>query len=155
MKLQSLLVLLTVAFLYAGCRPDMEPLGEEISLSQTTPIADILADPTAFVGKKVKIEGRITDVCPMKGCWMEIETEDGQQALTVKVNDGDIVFKPESKGKQAIAEGEVYAIEMDEAQAVSYMRHLAEEKGEVFDEDTIEGPMTVYQIKGAGALVAK
>ena len=152
MKSPLYIALFAFVILLRGCQPAMEPYGEELSLSEVTPIENILADPTAYVGKKVRIAGQITDVCPMKGCWIEIETEDGQ-ALIVKVNDDEIVFKPESKGKSAIAEGEVYSIEMDEEQAVAYMEHLAEEKGEAFDPSTVEGPMTVYQIKGAGALV--
>ena len=152
--MKSPLYIALFAFFIAlsGCQPVMEPYGEALSLSEITPIENILADPTAYVGQKVRIAGQITDVCPMKGCWIEIETEDGQ-ALIVKVDDGDIVFKPESKGKNAIAEGEVYSIEMDEERAIAYMEHLAEEKGEEFDPSTVEGPMTVYQIKGAGALV--
>lgn len=153
MKFQTLIALFVFTLLLAGCKPDMEPYGEAVSLSETTAIADILADPASYVGKTVRIEGRIKDVCPMKGCWMEVETEDGEQALIVKVNDDEIVFKQESKGKHAVAEGEVYAIEMNQERAISYMEHLAEEKGEDFDPASVEGPMTVYQIKGAGALV--
>ena len=148
---------LVLALLHTGCEPapEMEEFGAAVALKEATPIADILADPASYVGKTVRIEGRVKDVCPMMGCWMEVETEDGEQALIVKVNDGEIVFKPESKGKQTVAEGEVYAIEMDHEEAIGYMEHLAEEKGEAFDPASVEGPMTVYQIKGTGALVAE
>ena len=169
MKPQIYLSLFFLVFLFAGCQSgqdqvdeqvqvepaNMEVFGEGTSIDETTQIADILADPASFVGKTVKIEGRIKDVCPMQGCWIEVETEDGQQAMIVKVNDGEIVFKQESKGKHAVAEGEVYAIEMNREKAVEYMEHLAEEKGEAFDPTSVEGPMTIYQIKGTGALVAE
>ncbi len=142
-----------------GCQPAPEQMevapielaqyGEPLELTETTSIADILANPADFVGKKVRIEGRIKDVCPMQGCWIEVENEDGTKSMTVKVNDGEIVFKTESKGSMAVAEGEVYAIEM------TYMAHLAEEKGEAFDSTSVTGPMTIYQIKGVGAEVAE
>lgn len=153
MKIIARILPLLLIFLLAGCEPDMEELGEGTSLAEATEIADILAEPAAYVGKTVMIKGRVKDVCPMKGCWVEIETEDGQQALTVKVEDDVIVFKEESKGKFAYAEGEVYTIEMDREQAIAYMEHRAEEKGEAFDPESVEGPMTVYQIKGSGARV--
>ncbi len=162
---QYLLPTLALCTIMIGCQPAPEqteasPIalaqyGEPLELTETTSIADILADPTAYVGKKVRIEGRIKDVCPMEGCWMEVENEDGTKSLTVKVNDGEIVFKPESVGNQAVAEGEVYAIELTHEKAISYMAHLAEEKGEAFDSTSVTGPMTIYQIKGVGAEVAE
>ncbi len=157
MKTSTLSILLVFTLFFVGCEqaPEMEPLGEAVSLEEATPIAEILANPSAYVDKTVRIEGRVKDVCPMMGCWMEVETEDGEQARLVKVKNGVIVFKAESKGKQAVAEGEVYAIEMDHEEAIGYMEHLAEEKGEAFDPASVEGPMTVYQIRGTGALVAE
>lgn len=163
MKTLSLYTLLFLTFMCIGCQPDakdepaanMEAYGAGVTLAESVHIAEIMADPAAFVGKKVRIEGRIKDVCSMKGCWIEIEDEDGDKALKVKVNDGEIVFKTESIGSHAIAEGEIYEIDLSEEQAVSYMAHLAEEKGEEFDPATVEGPMKIYQIKGEGALIGE
>lgn len=137
----------------AATKENTVQYGEALTLAEVTPISDILADPKSFVGKKVRIEGQIKDVCPMKGCWIEIEGPDGQTHLTVKVEDGEIVFTPDTKGKQAIAEGEVYQIDLDKEQAMSYMKHLADEKGEAFDSTSVTGPMVIYQIKGSGAEV--
>ena len=160
---QYLLPVLLLSMALIGCQPapeqpetppmELAQYGEALSLTETTSINDILANPKAFVGQKVRIEGRIKDVCPMEGCWIEVENEDGTKSLTVKVNDGEIVFKPESTGKHAVAEGEVYAIELTHENAISYMAHLAEEKGEAFDSTSVTGPMTIYQIKGVGAEV--
>ncbi len=153
MKINTLFAFVLLVFLTIGCQATTEPYGEDISLKETTSIADILAAPESYVGKTVQIEGRILDVCPMKGCWIEIESEDGQKMLKVKVDDGDIVFKQESKGKHAIAEGEVYTIDMDRDEAISYLQHLADEKGEAFDSTSVKGPMVIYQIKGTGARI--
>ncbi len=157
---QILLFALTIVLFTSGCTQDdpvqeqMVQYGEVLTVAEVTPIADILADPQAYVGKKVRIEGQVKDVCPMKGCWIEIEGPDGQTHLTVKVEDGEIVFTPDTKGKQAIAEGEVYQIDLDKDQAMSYMKHMADEKGEAFDSTSVTGPMVIYQIKGAGAQIA-
>ena len=157
MLLRDCIPFVIALFLFAGCAPEsqVEPYGEALTLSETTSIAEILANPEAFLGKKVRIEGQITDVCPMKGCWIEVEDPDGRQHLKVKVEDDVIVFTPNTKGKTAIAEGEVYQIDLDKEQAISYLKHLADEKGETFDPTSVDGPITIYQIKGAGALVGE
>jgi hypothetical protein len=129
-----------------------EKLGAEISLVEKTNISDILAQPEEYLGKKVLVEGEITNVCESMGCWMELKSEDGQ-TMRIKVKDGDIVFPTEAKGRKALAEGEVYKIEMDEETAKEFYAHMAEESGQSFDESTITGPVTIYQIKGLGAII--
>lgn len=159
MKRITLSIFFTLSLLVLGCTSEptieMEQYGEALTVAEVTPIADILANPDAFVGKKVRIEGNVKDVCPMKGCWMEVEDEAGDKMLRVKVEDDVIVFKQETKGQPATAEGEVEAIELTQEKAVAYLAHLAEEKGEAFDSTSVTGPMTIYQIKGIGAEVAK
>ena len=155
MKTLTLTFICTFSLLAIGCRPAMDQYGESMLLDEVTPIQAVLADPASYVGKKIQIEGKISDVCPMKGCWIEIVSDDGQKSLMVKVNDDEIVFKKESIGKHAIAEGEVYSIDLNREEAISYMQHLAEEKGESFDSTSVAGPMVIYQVKGVGALVEK
>ena len=46
--------------------------GQGVDLEETTSIASILADPDAYIGKTVRVEGGVLDVCPRKGCWIEI-----------------------------------------------------------------------------------
>ena len=117
---------------------------------ETTTITAILSDPEIFEGKTVNVAGKVVDVCPMKGCWIEI-TDAQMQKIRVKVNDGEIVFPLSSVGHQAIVEGIVERIELDEKQAAKWLAHEAEEKGETFDPASVTGPMTIWRIKGAGA----
>ena len=149
------IVIIALLLFIVGCtqEPAMDQYGSELALENVTPIAEILDTPETYLGKKVQIEGEVVDVCPMKGCWMEIKDPKTGQIMKVKVEDDVIVFDENSKGKNAIAEGELYEINLDKDQAISYMQHLAEEKGEAFDSTSIEGPMVIYQLKGDGALV--
>lgn len=130
-----------------------EIYGGGVTLAETTSIGKILADPDAYVGRRVRIEGQVLDVCPMKGCWMEIaEEKGGGERIRVKVDDGVIVFPADSKGKMAVAEGVVEAIPMEREQYVRWLRHLAEEKGQAFDPESVgEGPFRILQIRGMGA----
>ena len=144
---------LLLVVLAAGAQAG-ESYGSGVKVAEATPISKILADPDAYVGKTVRIEGKVLDVCPMKGCWMELAGEDGKQSLKVKVDDGVIVFPVTSKGKLAVAEGTVEAIPMTKEQYVGWLEHLAEERGETFDAASVgDGPFRVLQLKGTGARI--
>jgi hypothetical protein len=96
----------------------------------------------------------VLDVCPMKGCWMELAGESGKESLKVKVDDGVIVFPVTAKGKLAVAEGTVEAIPMSRESYVGWLEHLAEERGETFDASAVgDGPFRILQLKGTGARI--
>ncbi len=126
--------------------------GDGVTVEEVTPIANILLDPDAYIGKTVRVEGGVLDVCPKKGCWIEVGDEDNH--IRIKVDDGVIVFPTESQGRIASAQGVVEAIEMTREKYVGWLAHLAEEKGETFDAasaDIGEGPFRMIRIKGTGA----
>jgi hypothetical protein len=129
-----------------------EKYGKEIELTEKTLISDILADPLEYVGKTVLVEGEIAEVCAMAGCWMKLKS-DKVGDIRIKVKDGEIVFPVEAKGSNALVEGTVYAIEFTQEEAVDYLKHMAEDAGEEFDESSVTGPMTLYQIRGLGAQI--
>jgi len=129
-------------------------LGEGVEIEEATPIGRILADPDEYIGQAVRIEGGALDVCPMKGCWIELGDEG--ESLRVKVDDGVIVFPADAKGHLVAAQGVVEAVEMERDAYIGWLRHLAEEKGEPFDADALElgpGPFRRIQLRGTGAVV--
>lgn len=133
---------------------EAEIYGAGVDLEEVTPIADILGDPDAYLGKTVRIEGGVLDVCPMKGCWIEVGGED--QKIRVKVDDGVIVFPADARGRIAAAQGTVEALELSREDYVRWLAHLAEEKGESFDAESLElgeGPFRLVQIRGTGARI--
>ena len=143
-----------LAFASSALADDAVILGEGVSVEEATPIHAILADPDAYLGKVVRIEGGVLDVCPMKGCWVEIGGED--EKIRVKVEDDVIVFPADSKGKIIAAEGTVEAVEMTREKYLEWLEHLAEEKGETFDiasADVGEGPHRMIRIRGLGAVI--
>ncbi|HEX4960973.1 MAG TPA: DUF4920 domain-containing protein [Thermoanaerobaculia bacterium] len=155
-KLCVVLTLLAALPLSPGLQAAEKSFGQGVALTETTSAAKILADPDAYVGKRVRIEGRVVDVCPMKGCWMELEEKAGGARLRIKVDDGVIVFPVDSKGKAAVAEGTVEAIPMSRENYVAWLAHLAEEKGQRFDPATVgKGPFRIVQIRGVGARIGE
>ncbi len=131
-----------------------ETYGKGVSAAVAVKLADLLAHPDQFVGKSLKVEGIVTDVCPMKGCWIRLaETAGGARTVQFKVPDGEMVFPATVRGKSAVVEGKLRRAELTREQAIEHQKHLAEEKGEPFDPASVTGPMTLYIIDGVGAVV--
>jgi hypothetical protein len=127
--------------------------GAGLTIDETIPISLLLGNPDRYVGQKVRVEGSVTEVCQMKGCWLEIE-ESPTAKIRVKVDDGVIVFPASAKGKPAIAEGVLEAIPMTRESYVAWRQHEAEERGQAFDAATVgDGPFQILQLRGTGARI--
>jgi hypothetical protein len=128
--------------------------GEPLTGTDTVEISRLLSNPDDYVGQVVRVEGLVTDVCPKRGCWLSIASEDEEfKEIRVKVDDGVIVFPVEAKGRHAIAEGVFVKVEMSMEQTLKYREHHAQEHGEAFDPGTVTEPLVFYQIKGRGAVI--
>jgi hypothetical protein len=127
-------------------------LGKPLTVKEPMPLATLLAKPADYVGKTVQVKGKITEVCEMMGCWMDLVNDDGQK-IRIKVNDGDIEFPKDSSGKAAIAEGTLNKLELTKEQAIERAKHEAEENHRKFNPSSVKGAMTIYQIQGTGAVI--
>jgi hypothetical protein len=127
-------------------------LGKPLTLKEPLPLATVLAKPADYVGKTIQVKGKITEVCEMMGCWMDL-TNDAGQKLRIKVNDGELEFPKDSAGKMAVAEGRLDKIELTKEQAAARAEEEAKEKGKTFNPATVKGPTTIYQIQGTGAVI--
>jgi hypothetical protein len=144
----SLILLFTAATLSAG---DATKYGKKLTLKNATPIADLLANPEKYKGKRVQVEGTVTDVCAMRGCWIKIGGSTGADVIRFKVEDGVIEFPKEAKGKSARAEG-IFTVAVTSVEdQIKQGKHEADEQGKKFDPKTVTGVKTVVQIKGEGA----
>ena len=127
-------------------------LGKPLTLKEPLPLATVLAKPADYVGKTIQVKGKITEVCEMMGCWMDLTNDEGQK-LRIKVNDGEIEFPKDSAGKAAVAEGRFDKIELTKEQAIARAEEEAKDKGKKFDPASVKGGMTIYQIQGSGAVI--
>ena len=142
------LLILFVSLIEAG---NGKKYGKEISLKNKTKVSDILANPSKFEGKKVLVEGTIVGVCETRGCWIELSGDKDFQKIKVKVNDGEIVFPMEAKGKKALVEGEVYSMVVQGDDCGGDC-----DKKEKKEDSKCEHEKTnkkVYMIKGLGAVI--
>jgi Domain of unknown function (DUF4920) len=140
----ALTILAIVAGPVAAAAP--ESFGTGVSLKDTTPIDRIIARPSDFEGKTVRVEGTISAVCTEMGCWMALapdQAKDGS-TLMIKVDDGVIVFPVSAKGKRAAAQGVVQRVGGDRESHSAAAEH-AKAQGK-------EAPVA-WQIKATGAVV--
>ena len=127
--------------------------GDELSNALSIRIADLTANPEQYIDQRVKIEGLVDDICPMKGCWVDILEAESRETIRFKVQDDVIVFPVEARGHQIVAEGILRKLDLSKKQAIRRLRHFADEKGEDFDESSVTGPTVFYEIEGAGAIL--
>jgi len=130
--------------------------GDDFNYDSIQSISSLIDNPNQFLDKQIVTEGKIVDVCPMKGCWIEIKDSDSGQIIRVKVQDDVIIFPEDSKEKKVIVNGVFTKIEFTEDQAVKWKIHLTEEKGLKLEESDVtldSSDLIEYRIKGLGAKI--
>jgi hypothetical protein len=125
--------------------------GDAITLNKTTKMSEIMKNPAQYTGKKVLVTGLVVDVCPSRGCWMDLASDAAFEKIQIKVTDGVMVFPMSAKGKTAKVEGRVEKLSLSHEEALEQAEHEADERGLKFDPSTITGPQTTYRIRALGA----
>ncbi|MFH2005463.1 MAG: hypothetical protein ABI333_02640 [bacterium] len=76
-----------------------------VTLSTSTPIADINASPSTYEGTVVQVEGWVQEICSSAGCWALL-TDAFQNELRLKVVDGFLDLRTVTEvGRYMIGEG--------------------------------------------------
>lgn len=91
--------------------------GEPLGNSPVVNVADVIKDPNAYTGKKIRVEGIIERSCTEMGCWMEIAAVKGGD--TVRAETKHKFFIPlDAAGMKIKAEGtvEVKTLTKEEAE---------------------------------------
>lgn len=126
---------------------DPKSYGKGVSISEATPLKDILATPAKFEGKTVRVEGYVTAVCEEMGCWMALAPSQAKddQSLIIQVEHGAVIFPMSAKGSRAAAQGLVQRVGSHESREAA--EELAKQQGKsVADVGT-------WQIHATGALI--
>jgi|TARA_B100000900_G_scaffold375142_1_gene356903 hypothetical protein len=156
MFFRSLKAILLI-FLFSCSTPQNNlQLGENFESENILGISSLINNPDNYIDSNVTIKGKIVDVCPMKGCWIELKDFDSDLLIRVKVKDDVIIFPQDSKGYDVIVKGQFTKIEFTEAKAKQWKKHLAEEKGiSLLDEDIKleESDLIEFRVNGSGAKI--
>ena len=168
--MKKLILILLVNSLFIGCtlenskkvsesdllhkaNPDGN-YGNEITLEVNHPISKLLGSPQTYLGEEVLVSGEITEVCPMRGCWINVKDPETGSNIRVKVTDGKIVFPLSAKGKYVDIQGKFAKLEFTEFQAKKWKIHLAEEQGIILNSEDVNitpEDLVEYRINGTGA----
>ena len=130
--------------------------GDKILLQEHSSFEDLMNYPNQYLDKDVLISGKIVEVCPMRGCWINVKDNNSDIIIRVKVTDGMIVFPLSSKGKQVDAQGKFLKLNFTEEQAKNWKIHLAEEQGVILNPDDVilePSDLVEYRIVGKGAQI--
>jgi len=128
--------------------------GKGISLMVKNEIDSLLNIPNQYLGKDVLVSGEIAEVCPMRGCWIDIKGINTDSHIRIKVTDGQIVFPLSAKGKYVDVQGKFTKLNFTEEQAIKWKIHLAEEQGIKLNYEDVEitsDDLVEYRINGTGA----
>jgi hypothetical protein len=120
-----------------------EKFGEGVTIQEPTPIASLVDDPEAWLGKSVRVDGVVKAVCEEMGCWMELADPDTGKSIQLKVDDGVIVFPVSAKGKRASAQGALERVPENEE------HEMAGEKPEQHEEQA----KLKFRVRTTGAVV--
>ena len=162
------ILLLTLLCICVGCSSDKSesdllnkknPIGiygNFSSAEKIQNIVDLISNKDVFINKEVKVRGLVNEVCPMRGCWLEVMDENGIDKLRIKVTDGDIVFPLSAKGRNIEAEGQFSILTLNKQQAKNWKKHLAAEKGIEIDTSEIilsQNDYFEYRLNTTGAKI--
>jgi hypothetical protein len=120
-------------------------LGAGVTLKDSTPIKALVDQPSAYVGRTLRVDGVATAVCTHMGCWMAVSAEGDEQGPTVrlKVDDGVIVFPVTAKGRKVSAEG-VFEVVGSGAESKEAANEHAKHDAKASQ---------TYQLKATGAVI--
>jgi hypothetical protein len=86
--------------------------GGEITEKTSTPLDQIMREPSKFATKTVRTEGVVSAVCKSMGCWMELAEPGGQAHIKMA---GHSFFVPkDSKGHRAVVQGKIVNLPKDD-----------------------------------------
>jgi len=110
---RSLALMLGLGVMLTGglARAEEKTYGDGVTLTRAVPIASLLEAPDTHAGKTVRVDGVVTKVCQMMGCWIEIADPAIGRGVRFKAEDGVIVFPKDAPGRKVSAQGRFEPIE--------------------------------------------
>lgn len=120
--------------------------GAAIGKSKKVSLAKVLANPSKYAGKTVRVEGVIVRSCKMEGCWMELAPTKDSKSVRVKMKDHAFFIPLDSAGASAKAEG-IFEVKTLSKEMV---KHMVEEDGAKFDNVNPDGTVTEVSFTATG-----
>ena len=125
---------------------DWTHYGTNVSGDNVVAFADLLADPEKYTDQDLVIEGRVTEVCQKKACWMVLAHEEKTMRVMMKDHAFSVDF--EGAGKDCRVQGTVIGKEVD-PELVEHLESETVNKDQM-PEAGKEAGSILYQIEASG-----
>jgi hypothetical protein len=126
-----------------------ETFGKEVNEQGALKPADFIKEMDGKIEQELKFAAKINEVCQMKGCWMTLNLENGEEVM-VRFKDYAFFVPKNAGGKTAVVEGRAYFDEV----SVETLRHYAEDAGKSQEEiNAITKPETRLSFIAEGVLL--
>ncbi len=124
--------------------------GDQITDTDALNIPDFLATVEKHGGADpIKVKGTINDCCQKKGCWMNVDLQNGEEMM-VRFKDYGFFVPLDAAGKEVVMQGKAYYDTLD----VATLKHYAEDKGLPQEEiDKITEPQPKLAFEATGVLI--
>jgi len=142
-KISALMIVL-LAFQQARAQSDT--FGEALSDARAIKATDLEKSMQGKESMELKVSGKIVDVCQEKGCWMTVDTGNGNE-IRVTFKDYAFFVPKDASGKNTVIEGEAKMETVD----VATLKHYAEDAGKSKEEiEAITEPETKLTFVATG-----
>ena len=125
--------------------------GAALGNSKKVSLTKVMADPSKYAGKMVRVDGVIVRSCKKEGCWMELAPAKDAKSVRVTFKDHGFFIPLDSAGATAKAEG-VFTVKTLSAEQV---KHLMEEDGAKFENINKDGTVTEISFEASGVELTK
>lgn len=82
----------------------VQTFGAPVTVKKSTSLAKVQKDPARFVGKTLRIEGVVKEVCQGMGCWVEVEDAKGARFIARSL-DESVLLPTDCKGSRIVVQG--------------------------------------------------
>ena len=123
--------------------------GEKIDAKGAQSLDQVISELASTEEVETKIKGTVVSVCKKKGCWMNVQSETGEE-IFVKFKDYGFFMPLECEGQEVVMRGKAYS----EVTSVDELRHYAEDEGKSEDEiNKITEPLTELKFMSDGVVL--
>ena len=127
--------------------------GENVSdalMSKAISVGELQKDLKATSKiESVAVSGEVTDVCPKRGCWLSVKTDDGS-SFFVKMKDYAFFVPTAVKGQNVVLEGSVERKVTSVEELKHYAKDVKKTKAEI---DAINAPKEEIRFLASGIKV--
>jgi hypothetical protein len=151
---RTFIVLVSLLYMVSSSyaqKDNYQSFGEKITAEPAITVQDLLAAMEGKDSVEAKISGQISNVCQMKGCWMNISNRaTEEESVFVQFKDYAFFVPKDASGKEVIIEGLAYR----KITPVDELRHYAEDAGQSKEEiAAITEPKEEIRFMAKGVLI--